>query len=231
MKKAFLVAGVLTLAGTAFGAALNPGDTLFKNDPSVTFTPKYTPTLPTGANGGNLIGTLAAPLLGGFTGTMTSNVYRDPSNGQLTFEYILSMSDRSAGDIVRATMGGWMGVTITDAGSDASGSSGTFDSAPEWNDGDPYELARDPQSQGIEIQWRQAQGSTLVGTVIGPGDISAHVFFTTTATGFVQNTAGYIDTTVIGSSNVLVPTPEPASLVVLGAGIAVACFRRRMARA
>lgn len=227
MKKTLAIAGAFVLLGSiAQAASLAPGDTLFKSDPSVIYNPKYTTTLPPFASGPNLVATLTAPLTGGFIGTMTSDVYADPANGNLAFHYTLTMSDMNTADVVRATMGGWAGVTITDAGADASGNSGTFDPAPEWNDGDPFAISRDPTSQGLELQWRQALGPVLVGTVIGPGDLSSVSFFVTDAKQYTRGTIGLIDTTVIGASDVIVPLPEPASLALVTVGLAFAALRR-----
>jgi hypothetical protein len=132
--------------------------------------------------------------------------------------------------IVRATMNGWAGIEVTDTGADATVRSGTYDPLPEWNDGDPLYISRDPQTEGLAIQWRSGVGSAQIGTVVGPGDISSEIFFSTNMTQFQTGEVDVIDTAVTAEANVLVPQiPEPASmlLMALGAASVVIAGRRR----
>jgi hypothetical protein len=227
MKKLAFVAGLLALGGSAALADLMPGDTWYKTNPSVPLTPAYTTTLPPFAGGPNQVGTLTSPMTIGFQGTVTTDVFEDPATGFLSFHYRFAMSDMNTAGIVRATMNGWAGFTITDAGADASGNSGTFDTDPEWQDGDPLFLNRDPFSEGLAIQWRSGINGDQIGTVIGPGDVSSEIFFETTATDFTEGDIAMIDTAVIGASRVLVPIPEPATLVLLALGSVMSLARVR----
>jgi hypothetical protein len=224
----FFVFGGVLLASAASAATLNPGDILFKSNPAVPAGgTAYSTVIPPSGDAANLIAQLDAPFTGEFQGTLTSKVFRDPVSHVLSFEYSLAMTDMNPAAIVRGTMGGWQGVTITDAGADASGNSGTFDPAPEWTDGDPLSISRDPHSEGIAIQWRQAFNTGLIGTVVGPGDLSSVAFFVTNATDFHQDQMDVIDTAFTGQANVLVPVPEPTSLMLLAVGAIFTAIRRR----
>jgi hypothetical protein len=228
MKRAFCICGNLLLATAASAALLNPGDIQFKPHPSVPpGGSSYSTELPPFGDGANLIAELAAPLSGEFEGTVTSQVFRDPATNVLSFHYSIALTDMNPAAIVRATMDGWAGVTITDVGADASGSSGTFDPAPEWTDGDPLSISRDPQTEGLSIQWRSAMATGLIGTVVGPGDLSSVAFFVTDVTDYTQGEMDLIDTAVTGEANVLVPIPEPASIALLGLGVLGFFHRRR----
>ena len=227
MKRSICFFGVVSLASAAAAGTLNPGEIMFKTHPSVPpgGTP-YSTVLPPFGDGANMIAELEAPITGEFQGTVTSQVFRDPVSSILSFHYSIELTDLNTAAIVRATMDGWSGVGITDAGADATGSSGTFDPAPEWSDGDPLSISRDPQTEGLALQWRSALPSGNIGTVIGPGDLSSVAFFVTDMTDFTQGEIDLIDTAVTGEANVLVPIPEPASLMLLAVG-AVGLIRRR----
>jgi hypothetical protein len=218
----FALGGALAAADT-----LLPGDTQFKTNPSVPAGPRYSTALPPFATGANEVGTLNSPITGEFQGSVTTHVYADPDTGFLSFGYVFALTDMNTAGIVRATMGGWNGVNITDVGADASGNSGTFDGTPEWLDGDPLDIDRDPHSQGLAFQWRGAIGPNLIGTVIGPGDISSQIFVSTELRQFTRAEIDMIDTTVTGEAEVLVPIPEPASIALLLVGLAYAAFPRR----
>jgi hypothetical protein len=220
--------GVVALGGAMTAAdTLLPGATQYKTHPSVPPGPNYTTTLPAFATGANEVGSLISPMTGEFNGTVTTHVYAEPDTGFLSFGYVFALTDMNTAGIVRATMGGWNGVEITDVGADASGNSGTFDGTPEWLDGDPLNIDRDPFSEGLAFQWRDAIGANLIGTVIGPGDLSSVIFVSTRLSQFARAEIDMIDTTVTGEAEVLVPIPEPASVALIVVGLAVAAFRRR----
>src|SRR5262245_2052364 len=171
MKKTWMcIFGCAALSGVAFATPLPPGGIQYKDNPSVPPGPHYSTTLPPFADGGHQVGTLTSPITGEFIGTVDSRVYRDPATNFLSFDYQFTMTDANIACMVRATMDGWLGVSVTDTGANASGASGTFDPNPEWTDGDPLYIGRDEHTQGMEFQWRQAIGGSLIGTVIGPGD-------------------------------------------------------------
>lgn len=228
MKRICLIGGLL-LASGASAATLNPGEILFKTHPSVPAGgTAYSTVLPPFGDSGNMIAELESPITGGeFIGTVTSQVFRDPVSNILSFHYQVELTDMNTVPIVRATMDGWEGIEITDAGANASGNSGTFDPAPEWTDGDPLSISRDPETEGLAIQWRSAFPSGLIGTVVGPGDLSSIMFFVTNQTDFRQGEIDLIDTAVTGEANVLVPIPEPASLLLLAIGAIGLASRRR----
>lgn len=202
---------------------LGPGGMQFKNHPSVPGGGvQYSATLPPYLSSPNMLDELVSPITGEFVGTVTSSVFRNPETGFLGFAYVVELSDMSPQPpIVRATMDGWAGVEILDAGADASGNSGTFDPNPEWLDGDPYSISRDPFTEGLAIQWRQSLASGLIGTVIGPGDTSSVLFFATNVTDFTVGEIDLIDTAFTGEAPVLVPIPEPSSVVLLALGVAL----------
>ena len=228
MREFVCICGSLLLASAAMAATLNPGDILFKNHPSVPAGgANYSNVLPPFGGGANLVAEQTSPFTGDFTGTVTTQVFRDPATQFLSFQYTMALDDVNPAAIVRATMNGWQGVGITDAGADATGSSGTFDPAPEWTDGDPLSISRDPQTEGLAMQWRQTFTTGLIGTVVGPGDLSSVMFFVTDVTDFRPGELDAIDTAFSGEANVLVPIPEPASLALLSIGALSLLLRRR----
>lgn len=209
---------VLALSMTAFGAALPPDSSQWKTAASVPDLPKYTVgTLPYMVPA-NLVATATNPHVGALAGTVTSDVYKNPVTGFLTFAYKITADPGNTRFIVRATLdaAGWAGVGITDTGSDASGSSGTGDVGAEWMDGDPHFVTRDLFTGSPAWQFRSAVGGSQIGTVIGPGNTSAVVWFETNATQFTEGVIAYLDSGAVGQSRVWAPVPDPTSLALLG---------------
>jgi hypothetical protein len=219
MLRIMTVVSVALLANVAWAATIDAGGTQYKDDPSLASSPTYSADRPLFADGANLVGTLTAPIQLGFEGEVVTNVYAEPVTGFLTFEYTIALTDMNTAAIVRATLGGWQDLLITNIGADASGSSGTFDPSPEWVDGDPALISRTPNSNGLEFQFRTSVDGVLTGTVVGPGDVSSIMFVSTEVLHFDQSTMALIDTSVVGSAAVLTPVPEPASLFLMASAL------------
>ena len=211
------------LAVPALGVPLPPGGDSWKSHPTVPEVPKYTIALPSYFTAGNIVGQITSAITssgsGTIAGTVTTTVYVNPATGFLTFQYQISSSASTTTPIVRSTIAGdWHMTTITDAGSDASGTSGAMDPAPEWSDGDPLFLFTDLNTgEGFSdpsMQFRE----TGRGTVLGPGDTSARVWFETTATDFTTDVMGLIDSGTVGTAPILtvIPAPGAALLGVMG---------------
>jgi hypothetical protein len=228
VKQFATIVGVLvSSACVASATELKPGEIQLKEHSSVPGGVKYSTVLPPSLSSPNQLDELVSPMTGEFIGTVTSRVFQDPSTGNLGFAYLIELSEMSVAPLVRATMDGWAGTEILDTGSDASGDSGTFDPNPEWLDGDPYSIERDPFTEGLAIQFRQAVGSGQIGTVIGPGDTSAVMFFATNMPDYTTGEIDLIDTALTGEAVVLVPIPEPSSVILLALGAVAGLLRRR----
>jgi hypothetical protein len=206
----------VVLGGAAASAALaqplNPGESAWKTHPTVPELPKYTTGLPAYFVPGNVVASLDGPLTGDFGGSVISTVYRNPATGFLTFDYRYLGSPNNTVAIVRGTIGGdWLPFAVSAVGADASGTSGGFDPAPEWTDGDPLFIQRDPVTGGPSIQWRFAER----GTTLGAGNGSAHVWLATNALLHTSDFAGAIDSGAVAVAPALIPLPEPATLTLL----------------
>jgi hypothetical protein len=218
LKGAALVTACL-LASPALGVPLPPGGSSWKTHPTVPEVPKYTIGLPAYLVPGNIVGTLTSAITSAgssvISGFVTTTVYVNPATGFLTFQYQISTTADTTAPVVRSTIAGdWHMTTITDAGSDASGLSGALDPAPEWSDGDPMFLYTDMNAgEGFadpSMQFRE----TGRGTVLGPGDMSARVWFETTATEFTTDVMGLIDSGTVGTAPILTVIPAPAAAVL-----------------
>lgn len=215
-----LVIGLLGMgAANASASFLAPGDAQFANKPSVTGTPKYNAVVPSYFATVNVVAQLSALNTGALGGTTLSTVYKDPITKLLAFDYLVTATATNTRVIVRGALDGpWVDVLIPNAGADGSGISGSGDPLPEWTDGDPNYIERDPATQAPTIQWRTGAAQGSIGTVIGPGNSSAHVWFETNAIEFRQSVIGYLDSGSIGTADILVPNgpvPEPAMLTFL----------------
>lgn len=227
-----LALGALALAAPAWATPLPPGATAFKTHPSVPDLPKYTIGLPGYFNAGNIQGTLMSNIVeeqpNGLNGTVTSTVYRNPATGFLTFAYFFTSDSGNPSPIVRATLDGFAGFIVSDAGADASGMSGAQDPNEEWTDGDPLFLNRDQFTEGLAIQWRVG----TIGSALGAGDESSIIWFETNATMFRQSTVAVIDTALTGEGDILAPStiiPLPSAALMGLAGLGVVAIRRRRA--
>jgi hypothetical protein len=216
----------IAAAATAFAVPLPPGGASWKSHPTVPEVPKYTIGLPSYFVPGNIVATLTSNITSAgssvIAGTVTTTVYINPATGFLTFQYQIATNANTTAPVVRSTIAGdWHMTSITDAGSDAGGASGSLDPAPEWTDGDPMFLFTDLNAgEGFadpSIQFRE----TGRGTVLGPGDTSARVWFETTATDYTTDVMGLIDSGTVGTAPILtvIPAPGAALLGVMGLGM------------
>ncbi len=228
---ALVVIGALAVPADA--TPLLPATTINNTDLGIDGIPDFTTGLPGYFVPGNLVGTLVSPYVGAFTGTVTSKVYTDPGDGgTLGFEYVFTNTTPGPNlDLVRATIGGptspWLGVAITDAGADESGTSTTGGTPVSWSDGDPNFLLRDPtiSGEGLTIQWRVASDGTVIRNTT---DFSARIWFDTDSPAFTTGNVGLLDSGSVAFANAFVPIPEPATALLLAGGLAgLAAVRRR----
>ena len=237
-------------------ASLNFAGTLWRPDFPGAPTPPgggfygsstYDTSLPSDIGAGSTpIG--AQPITGGMFGTVVTTIYRDADN-HLIFDYTITRTGGSASIVAASLHGaGWQSVQITSAGVDGplpAGSSHVGDAANPaygWTDGTPYQLARDPSLGTPQIVFRTtgitswAPPATptfgLVGTVIGSNDMTANIWFRTDATEWEDAPMGVLSGSgEVGTADVLVPLPDPASLALMGLGSGLLLVRRRNRRA
>ncbi len=199
-------------------AQLSPGTTEYKPGTTpVLGPPNYSTTLPSYFTAGNQVDSVSSGLIGGGGGlTFTSTVYRDPGTGFLGFEYSLSASGGVSpltGVVLDDGSHPWQGIGITSAGADASGHSTAGSGTPNWTDGDPIHLFRDTVANGagVTIQFLAAGE----GTSVNGGDLSAEIFFATTAPSYRGSAFSvFSGSTPEGSPGGLVPVPEPSAFAL-----------------
>ncbi|HPD17946.1 MAG TPA: hypothetical protein PLE19_23660 [Planctomycetota bacterium] len=216
---------VVVLLALAFAVAANgpvlaanplpPGTSLFKPGTVPPLgPPNYSTTLPSYFVAGNIVGgpmaSAYAPLTPDIAGVLTSTVYRDPATGFLGFRY--HFTSTGASDLIRATIAGasWLGVTITNAGADGSGSSTAGTVAPFWTDGDPNFIQRNPVvfGDGLTIQWRALSR----GTALRAGDSSSSIFIETNWETFQTVAVGLLDSGAVSTAQAFAPGPINPSL-------------------
>jgi hypothetical protein len=219
---------VLAAASPAWAVMLNPGEPQYKTHASVGSTPKYDTVLPAYFQPANLVDTLVAPMDGTISGTVISTVYRNPDTDELAFVYQFIRDNSGSQNIVRATLdGSWADTIVYATGAAGDGTSGTSDGSPEWLDGDPLYIMRDPGLGTPEIQWRAG----TLGTIIGRDNTSSVIWFETDNIEYLVSGAAMIGTTSASSlANILAPSgvvPEPTTIAFLLSGTALLLRRRR----
>lgn len=197
------VAGVLLLAGSAQGALINVGQTLF---------PAPGETDPTGPY--VVVASLAQPFnTGTFSGVLTSQVLMgDTSNllGGLTFTYRVSNNQGSQNVEARLTVNGYTGWT-TDGG---------------------YQIPLTGLSPALaDRQTADVVGFSFLSAPLGvgpiqPGQQSTLLVVQTNAPTWTGSFASVIDGTV-ATIPTFGPAPEPATLTLLALSAAALIRRRR----
>lgn len=238
MRKVLALLAVAALATPVFAGILNAGE-LFYN-PALNGTgavgtsgPFYTSGTPAWLTPANLDMSLSSPIQGipgfaQFEGTVESFCYNIPAGG-MGIAYRINLAANSAPRLVRASVAAanWGGITVSDAGSDGTGSSTPAANSPNWSDGDPYFIERDAVTAAP--QWVFRLGTN--GTVIDPNGRSALVWFETDGVTCVETSISLLDGGAAGAARVLtvgVPSPAAAGLGLLGLTL-VSGLRRRLA--
>lgn len=239
MRRATVTAALIASFTFALPASadLLDGDN-WQNPVIVSQPPNYTAGLPgwyTGTPDAALTSPISPfPLDTGFLGTVRSEVYFlngvDASDG-LGFAYQFNIDPAYQYDGLESASfapGGWVGVTIFDAGADDSGLSTLLPTPSNppagftsWIDGSPYTIRRDSNTSAPELRWT----GTLGGTTIEGGGTSAIIWFETDAATYGESFLTLLDGGSSGSAVILVP--EPTAGLLMLAGVLALSRRRR----
>jgi len=243
-RSLIVVAAALMVSSTAFATALNPAENQWYTHPQVTGVPTYELSAgPTDAANWDLIDTLTKLNDGELKGVTTSKVYRNKTDGTLAFSYSVHADANNTRYIVRATLDGegWESISVTNAGivADQNGQtgavSGTGLAVAEWKNGAPIFIARSEYSPTApEWQFQIPRvpvqpNDPAIGTVIGPNDDSAEIWFMTNAKAYSTSYIAYLDSGQTGRAEVFMPLiPEPGTMALIGVATGgLAIFRRR----
>ena len=233
LATAAAIISVAAFSATA-SAGFEIGDLLYNPDlmgsgQVGTNGPFYVAGSPAWLNDANLVASMSSniqsiPGFGQFRGTVDSFAY-ELDGGGLGLAYRIVLNANSAPRLVRASIGpeGWDVAQIIAAGADGSGLSANAGNVLNWNDGDPYFIARDAVDASPYWQFRFAN----VGTVINNGQRSALIWFETRANTLGEDTITLQDGGVVGGARIL-SVPEPASMMLLASGFGIAVLRRRL---
>ena len=223
-----VVIGLTAVACSSLAVAatvqLTPGESTY--DPSATDGgTTYDTTIPAVVSPANLVTTLSSTYNGvggeGQTqaGTFTSQIYKDPLSGYLTFVY----SDTSSGSstdnmesINLADLWPQTGLAISDNGAASStgSSSPILSSANTWTNGEPT-FIQWKTSNNMDIEMQNSNSHGTEGTLISPGNYTAQIFFATNATNYATDNAAISDgasanASYLGPAPATVPGPPPS---------------------
>jgi len=243
-QRILAAAMTLVVGSSVYATALNPGENQWYTHAQVTGTPAYN-IGPVGTGGAagytaadyTLLTFLKDTNVGQLAGDTYTYVYKNNNDGTLAFAYVVDADQLNSRYIVRATIDGvtWSQTNITNAGADTTGaSSGTGVAVPEWTNGAPIFIERteySPNAPSWQFQMPRVPSlpnDPAIGTVIGPGNTSAAVWFVTDAKAYTTGFVGYLDSGSTGRAQVLIPVPDPATLALFGVATGgLALFRRR----
>lgn len=188
----------------------------FVNAQTVLNPGSFVTSIPTGVPGGaflnieqnNYIATDFSSNVG-FTGAVASAVVLDSTSGGLDFLYAFSNDGSSTTSVDRMTLTDFTGFTT---------SVGQYTS--EFANG-PDKVNRSTSGRIIGADYSQ--------DLIAPGSGSNVLVIYTNAHAYTQGNAALIGDTYTANAEVFAPTavPEPASMTVLGLGIAAIARRKR----
>jgi len=239
------VVAVIAIATPAFAAAmLNPADELTRPDTATPapitpglaaphysdfgFTAGWVPAGYVYEPGLSVVGAAHSGDLQGMTDSL---VYRNTTDDTLAFAYVVRADPGNQSFINHAELGGrvWKDIDIWDTGAVRDGLTGSGTVSPDWMTGEPNTIGRYETVTGESDAPYWDFSRMGVGTVIGPDDDSAEVWFFTNAKDVMTAYIAYSGPGATGVAEVVVPViPDPATLALLGLGASgFALFRRR----